>query len=351
MSRLFIRASLSWLIVVSTLLGARPVAVTADDGDAAWAAIRRGYPTDQPLYRATWLPRRFGAPQYNTNPYGIVYRGEGDERLTFAFSLNAADAPLQVPPNAAPYTVRGLPAYILLPAIGPDRQLAPPFVFEIGWHEAGTSYRVRLDNSRQPGSAGGDLVLIVDSLAPVGADGAVGPRCFAATGQCIGGRFLARWLAYGGLARNGYPLTDEFRQTLEDGQEYTVQYFERVRLEWHPENDPFDQVQLGQFGRRVFRERSGRESDPPVPQTGPSYFTETGHNLSGPFLDYWQQNGGISQFGQPLTEPFPERLEDGNVYTVQYFERARFEYHPANAPPYNVLLGQFGRQILAAGGR
>jgi hypothetical protein len=44
-------------------------------------------------------------------------------------------------------------------------------------------------------------------------------------------------------------------------------------------------------------------------------------------------------------------LEDGNVYTVQYFERARFEYHPENAPPYDVLLGQFGRQILAAGGR
>jgi hypothetical protein len=33
---------------------------------------------------------------------------------------------------------------------------------------------------------------------------------------------------------------------------------------------------------------------------------------------------------------------------VQYFERARLEYHPGNAgTPYAVLLGQFGRQILA----
>jgi hypothetical protein len=32
---------------------------------------------------------------------------------------------------------------------------------------------------------------------------------------------------------------------------------------------------------------------------------------------------------------------------VQYFERARFEHHPENAPPYDVLLGQFGRSILA----
>jgi hypothetical protein len=33
---------------------------------------------------------------------------------------------------------------------------------------------------------------------------------------------------------------------------------------------------------------------------------------------------------------------------VQYFERARFELHPDNAPPYDVLLGQFGRRIVGA---
>jgi hypothetical protein len=32
---------------------------------------------------------------------------------------------------------------------------------------------------------------------------------------------------------------------------------------------------------------------------------------------------------------------------VQYFERARFEYHPENQAPYNVLLGQFGQRALA----
>jgi hypothetical protein len=33
---------------------------------------------------------------------------------------------------------------------------------------------------------------------------------------------------------------------------------------------------------------------------------------------------------------------------VQYFERARFEYHPENPAPYDILLGQFGRQILGS---
>ena len=32
---------------------------------------------------------------------------------------------------------------------------------------------------------------------------------------------------------------------------------------------------------------------------------------------------------------------------MQYFEQVRFEHHPENSPPYDVLLGQFGRRILA----
>jgi hypothetical protein len=33
---------------------------------------------------------------------------------------------------------------------------------------------------------------------------------------------------------------------------------------------------------------------------------------------------------------------DGKPYTVQYFERAVFEYHPENQAPYDVLLSQLG---------
>jgi hypothetical protein len=31
---------------------------------------------------------------------------------------------------------------------------------------------------------------------------------------------------------------------------------------------------------------------------------------------------------------------------MQYFERARFEAHPENAPPFDVLLGLLGRQLF-----
>jgi hypothetical protein len=67
------------------------------------------------------------------------------------------------------------------------------------------------------------------------------------------------------------------------------------------------------------------------------------------FLAYWNTHGGLAQFGYPLSEEFSEQLEDGQTYTVQYFERARFEWHPENADPqYQVLLGQFGRRVLAS---
>ena len=72
-------------------------------------------------------------------------------------------------------------------------------------------------------------------------------------------------------------------------------------------------------------------------------FEETGHALCGEFLSYWQNNGGLAQQGYPISDEFQEKSDlDGKTYTVQYFERAVFEHHPENTPPYNVLLSQLG---------
>jgi hypothetical protein len=167
-------------------------------------------------------------------------------------------------------------------------------------------------------------------------------ECFPETGFCVAGRFYQYWRQSGGLAINGYPLSGVFTERLEDGKEYAVQYFERTRLEAHPEVGPPYDVQLGQFGRRI------RPADPPAPRLpGATYYDQTGHNLGGRFRDYWEAHGGLDRFGYPISEEFEECLEDGRIYRVQYFERARFEYHPENAPPYDILLGQFGRRILA----
>ncbi len=88
---------------------------------------------------------------------------------------------------------------------------------------------------------------------------------------------------------------------------------------------------------------------PPVPpDPAVLYFDVVGHTLRGRFRQYWQEHGGLMQFGYPLTEEFEEvSPTDGRVYTVQYFERARFEHHPENRPPYDVLLGLLGRTVTS----
>ena len=59
------------------------------------------------------------------------------------------------------------------------------------------------------------------------------------------------------------------------------------------------------------------------------YFSETQHNVYNEFLRYWTGHGGLAQQGYPLSERFLEKSDlDGKTYTVQYFERAVFEYHP-----------------------
>jgi hypothetical protein len=168
-------------------------------------------------------------------------------------------------------------------------------------------------------------------------------RCFGETSQCIAAPFLAYWEAHGGLPINGLPLTGAQVETLEDGKPRVVQWFERVRMELHPENAPGETILLGQFGRII------HPADPPVgPLPGHTHFRETGHNVPPDFMAFWAGNGGLAQFGFPLSEVFRETLEDGRSYEVQYFERARFERHPENRPPNTIQLGQFGRRILAS---
>lgn len=80
------------------------------------------------------------------------------------------------------------------------------------------------------------------------------------------------------------------------------------------------------------------------------FFAITGHNVPEPFISYWYTNGGIERFGYPLTEAFEEVSEtDGGRYLTQYFERARFEYHPEYIGTKDeVLLGLLGSETTVA---
>ncbi len=82
-------------------------------------------------------------------------------------------------------------------------------------------------------------------------------------------------------------------------------------------------------------------SQPAAPKAGCTYFPQTQHNLCAGFQAYWNQFGGLAIYGYPLTEEFQQ-----NGVTVQYFERARFEWHPGAWPArYDVLLGLLGNEL------
>lgn len=85
----------------------------------------------------------------------------------------------------------------------------------------------------------------------------------------------------------------------------------------------------------------------PAAAAGELFFPETGYRVGGRFLEYWQQHGGLAQFGFPISETFTERdAQTGGEHMVQYFERNRFELHSANDRHNDVLLGRLGAQSL-----
>lgn len=74
--------------------------------------------------------------------------------------------------------------------------------------------------------------------------------------------------------------------------------------------------------------------------------------IDGRFAEFWRANGGLAVFGYPISAAQPEISPDtGQTYLTQYFERQRFEQHPENARPYDVLLGRLGDDDLLGTGR
>jgi hypothetical protein len=194
------------------------------------------------------------------------------------------------------------------------------------------------------------VAALISLIIPIALVGAEPPTkvYFPQTGHHVGDPFLEYWRENGGLPVYGYPLTEAIQEkSALDGKTYTVQYFERARLEHHPENDaPWD-ILLGHLGRYAAEKISGHPSfDPVVAGEDVIYFPESKHTLRGNFLNYWEKHGGLAQFGYPLSEEFEEKSAlDGKTYLVQYFERNRFEYHPEQRDPkFRMLLGLLGTE-------
>jgi hypothetical protein len=165
-------------------------------------------------------------------------------------------------------------------------------------------------------------------------------RTYAETGKTLAPEFVRFFDANGGVPLLGYPLTNP---ETEGG--FEVQYLERARIEYHPENAGTQyEVQLGLLGSIQTAGRQFAPASSDMASSTPTrlYFPETQHTVSGTFLDYWKAKGGLALFGYPISEPVTE-----NGLTVQYFQRNRFEEHPEQVgTQYEVALGLLGRDML-----
>jgi hypothetical protein len=159
---------------------------------------------------------------------------------------------------------------------------------------------------------------------------------FDDSGHYVCDEFLAFFLERGGLEVFGYPLTEAYD---DPRLGLRVQYFQRARMEWHPDNAAPHRLQLGLLVDELGYSYPSVSADEIPAVSGPNrqYFPETGHVVADAFLEYFREKGGVDIFGYPRSELL---YEDG--YYVQYFQRARMEWHPEDAVGRQVRLTNIG---------
>lgn len=198
------------------------------------------------------------------------------------------------------------------------------------------------------------LITLVVTLIPFASPASAAPATqqsdgftfYPQTGHNVGMQVKQFFDANGGLEVFGLPLTEVFM----DASGLEVQYFERARFELHPTEPVASRLSLTRIGSILTEGRTEPEFNWLVASPNPErdFYPESGHTLGGAFRWFWQSHGGLSVFGYPISEEFNEWDEaSGQTYLVQYFERARFEYHPENVgTPYEVLIGSLGNTLL-----
>jgi 5'-nucleotidase len=186
--------------------------------------------------------------------------------------------------------------------------------------------------------------------------------CFKQPGvsACVAPEFRSFWEQNGGLSVFGYPL-EAAKQEQTDAGSFMVQYFERQRLELHPENAAPYNVLLGRVNDEVLT-REGRSwwTFPQEQQAGSGCvaFAETKHTVCGDFLAHWRSQGldlgdpgvsfreSLALWGLPLSQPQMEQNIDGFNVMTQHFERARMELYKPASGKQQVVQTRLGAALV-----
>lgn len=165
----------------------------------------------------------------------------------------------------------------------------------------------------------------------------VGEKYFEETGHWVRGEFYNMYQNTPNAEElYGDPITVRF---FDQTTERWVQYFENARFELLMDESEGQRVRLTDLGKDFYVPGVG------IPTQEYSAdcrdFPETGYRVCLSFLDFFEAHGGIAQFGYPISNS-----EDHNGRTVQYFEKARFEWKPDLPPGKRVALTNLGRALF-----
>lgn len=167
-------------------------------------------------------------------------------------------------------------------------------------------------------------------------------RYFPETGKTVRGEFLKKYESVPNpILVFGYPITDDY--SAPEGSPASglrIQYFQRARFDFNPDPTAEEKVIVAPLGRLLYESEDLSKSEEISPPFSPAcrYFKETGLRTCYSFLDFYEANGDLDQFGLPIS---PIIKINGRL--VQYFEYARFEWHPELPVGQRVLLTNIGK--------
>jgi hypothetical protein len=171
-------------------------------------------------------------------------------------------------------------------------------------------------------------------------------RYFDETGQWVTGDFLDFYERVPEPEKlYGNPITPAFDSSLsKDPSGTIIQYFEKARFELHPENLAYLRVTLTRLGEYFYQHDDIKPStryqkSPYACQS----FSEDRPPVCYEFLQYFNLNDGVAQFGYPISE-----LVIYENRSVQYFERAVFEWYPEQSGGEIVALADLGTRYFYA---
>lgn len=141
----------------------------------------------------------------------------------------------------------------------------------------------------------------------------------------------------------GAPITEAY---LDPDTGRRIQYFEKARLVFDPSAPLELRVRQTPLGQQIYAPGDEPSFTPNSSNCrGFSLGPEPSFQVCYAFLDFFNAHGGLAQFGHPLSN-----FEIHGDRVVQYFQNARFEWHPELSPRQRVVTGNLGWEYFRSVG-